>query len=117
MADPVSQFLSRHGAAAHLIEGGADGLISRWHAFVALAESGYPFGLDDYRNDLDLRSLIALAGIAERVADEDARFRQLLTATDTEIWSSDAPDAWWTLGYPGNAGPDLLADLRAEKLS
>lgn len=116
MADPVSAFLEQHGAARHLIQGGAEGLISRWQAFVAQAETGYPLGIEDYRNDLDLRSLIALAGIAERVSSEDARFRSLLTRTETELWSSEAPDPWWTRGYPGNAGPLLLEDLRAEDL-
>jgi len=114
MADPVSQFLADRGAAPHLIAGGGPGLIQRWREFVSLVESGYAFGLEDYRNDLDLRTLIAGASLGPDVAEEDARLLALLTRTDIEIWSGDAPDAWWTRGYPVNAGPLLLQDLQAD---
>ena len=114
MEDPVKQFLAKRGAAPHLIAGGAPGLVQRWREFVSLVQAGYALGLEDYRNDLDLRTLIALAGIAPDVAEDDARLLALLTRTDLEIWSSDAEDAWWTRGYPSNAGPVLLEDLRAE---
>jgi len=116
MADPISQLLTDRGAAAHLIAGGAAGLVQRWREFVSRVESGYSLGLDDYRNDLDLRTLIAHASLAPEVAEVDAHLLALLTRTDLEIWSSDAEDAWWTRGYPSNAGPLLLEDLRAEGL-
>lgn len=120
MADPtdaaIVAALTGRGAAPHIIQGGAAGLIARWREFVAQVESGYPLGLEEYRNDLDLRTLIAVVGLAPRVRDEDARLRAALTAPDTEIWSSDAPDPWWTRGYPANPGPLLIDDLRSEGL-
>ena len=114
MHDPVSQFLAQRGAAPQLVAGGAPALLGRWRDFVNQVESGYALGLEDYRNDLDLRTLIALAGIAPQVAEDDARLLALLTRTDLEIWSSDAEDAWWTRGYPINAGATLIEDLQAE---
>lgn len=117
MANPtenqVADLLRARGVPSRVIEAGAAGLLVGWHAFVSQAEAGYAFGLDDYRNDLDLRSLIALTGLDAAAAEDDARFRRLLTQTDLEVWSSDESHAWWTRGYPANSGPDLLADLRA----
>ena len=110
----VSAALAARGVPRHIVEGGADGLISRWREFIAQVGAGYALGLDDYRNDLDIRTLIELTGLGPRVVEEDARLRALLIAERTEIWSSDAPEAWWTHGYPGNAGLALRKDLLAE---
>lgn len=95
----------------------SDSLVERWRGFVESVERGYRFGLDDYRNDLDLRSMIAEAGLAEAVRDTDLRFRALLVNTRQPVWESDAPDAWWVCGYPRNAGADLIADLRQSGLA
>ena len=108
----VADLLRARGVPSRVIEAGAAGLLERWHTFVSQAEAGYSFGLDDYRNDLDLRSLIALTQLDAAALEDDARFRRLLTQTHLEVWSSDEPQAWWTRGYPANSGPDLLADLR-----
>ena len=80
---------------------------------MSAVESGYRFGLDDYRNDLDIRSLIEAVGLAPEVAGEDARLRVLLAHTDESVWSSDAADAFWVRGYPRNASGELLRDLQA----
>lgn len=117
MTDPISEFLAGRGAPEHLVKGGAEGLMSRWHDFVERAEAGYSFGLEDYRNDLDLRSLIELAGIGPAVASDDARLRKLLTHTDVELWSSDVEGAWWVRGYPRNSGALLMEDLADEDLT
>lgn len=110
----VADILLGRGVPPLRVQGGAAGLLSDWAAFVDQVEAGYSFGLDDYRNDLDLRSLIALTGLDEAAADDDARFRNLLTRTDLEVWSSDAAGAWWTHGFPANSGSALLEDLHAE---
>jgi hypothetical protein len=111
--DSVRAFLRRRGAAPHVVAGGSENLVAGWRHFVSQVEAGYPLGLDDYRNDLDIRSLIELAGLAAQVEDEDHRFRALLTRTDLAVWSSDTPDAWWVRGYPTNASGELLVDLKA----
>jgi hypothetical protein len=112
--DSVRGILRARGVADHIVRRGAAGLIEAWRDFVAQVERGYPQGLEDYRNDLDLRTLIEVAQIGSDVAEEDARFRRMLTGTDRAVWSSDLPGAFWVMGYPSNAAGELLADLRAE---
>jgi hypothetical protein len=111
--DAVRAMLRRRGVAPHVVRGGAAGLIQAWRLFVEQVEAGYALGLDDYRNDLDIRSLIAAAGLGGEVAEADARLRGMLVRTDLAIWSSNSPDAFWVRGYPANASGDLLADLGA----
>jgi hypothetical protein len=114
--DAVRKILLERGAAAHVVRGGAEGLIAAWRRFVDQVEAGYPLGLDDYRNDLDVRTLIGAAGLNDEVAGEDARLRRMLVHTDVAVWSSDIPNAFWVLGYPGNASGELLSELKASAL-
>jgi hypothetical protein len=113
----VRAALRQLGASPRIVEEGAAGLISGWRKFVESVERGYKFGLDDYRNELDLRTLIAAVGLASQVASEDRRLRALLVNTRQPLWESDAPDAFWVCGYPGNAGDELMSDLRASGLA
>ena len=55
-------------------------LITRWREFVEQVERGYPLGLEDYRNDLDLRAMLVGAENEELLA-LDQRFKALLVAT------------------------------------
>jgi hypothetical protein len=111
--DQVRAKLRARGAADFIVREGAQGLLARWRELVDAVESGYRFGLDEYRNDLDIRSLIEAVGLGAEVAGEDARMRALLAHTEQPVWSSDAPDAFWVYGYPRNASGELLDDLRA----
>ena len=113
--DPVRSVLRARGVAPHVVAGGGAGLIEGWRRFVEQVEAGYPLGLDDYRNDLDIRTLLEAAGLGGEVAEEDRRLRGLLTHTGTAIWSSDVKDAFWVRGYPVNAAGELLEDLEALK--
>jgi len=115
--ESVRAALRQLGASPRVIEGGAGGLISGWRQFVESVERGYKFGLDDYRNELDLRTMIAAVGLAGHVAGEDRRLRALLVNTRQPIWESDAPDPFWVCGYPRNAGDELMSDLRASGLA
>ena len=114
--DAVRHKLRERGVAEHVVLGGSEGLLAGWRQFVAQVERGYPLGLDDYRNDLDLRELIAATGLDSHVWAEDQRLREALVATRRPIWESDVSDAFWVLGYPRNASGELLAGLRAEGL-
>ena len=116
-AHAVQAILKTRGAPAHVVEAGAQGLLAGWRRFVEAVERGYTFGLDDYRNDLDLRTLIAATGLSPHVAEEDKRLRALLVHTRQPVWESDAADAFWVCGYPRNAGEDLMTDLRAQGLA
>ena len=87
----------------------------QWREFVEQVERGYPLGLEDYRNDLDVRAILMLADAAdEEVRALDERFYKLLTATNVRVWESAEGAPFWDFGYPSNAGADLMTDLREE---
>jgi hypothetical protein len=113
----MAAYLRDNGYPEHVIRAGRKGLIERWGKFVAEAERGYRFGLEDYRNDLDLRGIIAMLGLDAEVADLDKRFDALLTHRDKRVWESSAADPFWDFGYPSNSGAQLLEDLTNEGLA
>ena len=113
----IQNYLRENGYPEHIVREGRPGLLRRWREFVEQVERGYPLGLEDYRNDLDVRAIIALAGAEDdemRALDE--RFEKMLTARTVRVWESAAGDPFWDFGYPRNAGPDLEEDLRVEGL-
>jgi hypothetical protein len=112
----IVDYLRDNGYPEHIARGGAEGLVKRWAVFVAEVERGYKLGLEDYRNDLDIRGILALVGLEDRVQDLDARFQAMLTGRDTRVWESAAGDPFWDFGYPKNAGRELLDGLRGEGL-
>ena len=73
--------------------------------------------MEDYRNDLDLRGIIAMLGLDAEVADLDRRFEAMLIARDKRVWESSAADPFWDFGYPSNAGHRLIQDLINEQLA
>lgn len=116
--EEIQQYLRDNGYPEHLVRGGRAGLVRRWREFVEQAERGYNLGLEDYRNDLDLRAIIAMAGAEDdEVRALDARLRAMLAHTDVRVWESLAGDPFWDFGFPRNASGDLLEDLRAEGLA
>src|ERR1051326_7402225 len=64
----LRDYLQQNGYPEHIWSAGRDGLVARWRKFVAEVERGYKYGLEDYRNDLDLRAVISLVGL-----DDDVR--------------------------------------------
>ena len=114
--EEMTAYLRENGYPEHIIRAGRAGLIDRWGKFVAEAERGYRFGLEDYRNDLDLRGIIAMLGLDAEVADLDRRFESLLTARDTRLWETSPAAPFWDFGYPRNAGEELVEDLKSEGL-
>ncbi len=114
--EEVAAYLRENGYPEHVIRDGPAGLIARWGKFVAEVEHGYKFGLEDYRNDLDLRGIIAMLGLDAQVAELDRRFEALLIHRDKRVWETSAADPFWDFGYPGSTGPALLEDLVKEGL-
>jgi hypothetical protein len=113
----LRQYLEDNGYPRHVVTGGRAGLVRGWKRFVEQVEDGYSFTLDDYRNDLDGRAILQLAGVEdEEVRALDARLRKLLVATDVRVWESAPGDPFWDFGYPRNAGEGLREDLRNEGL-
>jgi hypothetical protein len=110
----LTEYLRENGYPEHVWRAGRAGLIGRWRKFVAEVERGYRYHLEDYRNDLDLRGVLSLAGLDAEVRDADARFLELLTGRDRRIWESAGDNPFWDYGYPRNASGHLLEDLKAE---
>ncbi len=65
----MAAYLRENGYPEHVVRAGRAGLIDRWGKFVAEVERGYRYGLEDYRNDLDLRGIIAMLGLDAEVAE------------------------------------------------
>jgi len=115
--EQMAHYLRDNGYPEHIIRAGRAGLIERWSKFVGEVEHGYKLGLEDYRNDLDLRGIIAMLGLDSEVADLDRRFEAMLVHRDKRIWESSAADSSWDYGYPKNAGLRLLEDITNEGLA
>jgi len=112
----IRAYLEDNGYPRHVVAAGREGLIRRWREFVEEVERGYRFGLEDYRNDLDVRGILALLSLDQEVADYDARLEPLLTAREHRVWESAPGDPFWDFGYPRNASADLLRDLKSAGL-
>jgi hypothetical protein len=113
----ILAYLQENGYPPHLAREGRPGLVRRWREFVEQVERGYRLGLEDYRNDLDIRGILELAGaVDDEVRALDERLRPLLDPAQRRLWESAPGDPFWDYGYPRNAGPELAADLQAEGL-
>ncbi len=115
--EEMAAYLRENGYPEHVVRDGRKGLIARWGKFVSEVEHGYKFGLEDYRNDLDLRGIIAMLGLDAQVAECDRRLEALLIDRDKRVWETSAADPFWDFGYPANAGPQLLEDIKNEGLA
>lgn len=115
--EEMAAYLRENGYPEHVVQAGPKGLIERWGKFVESVERGYKLGLEDYRNDLDLRGIIAMLGLDSEVGELDRRFEAMLTGREKRVWESSAGDPFWDYGYPRNAGAELLEDLKAEGLA
>jgi hypothetical protein len=114
----VEEYLRENGYPEHVVREGRPGLVRKWREFVEQVERGYSLGLEDYRNDLDVRAILAQAGAEdESVKELDERLKKLLTTCDKRVWESAPGEPFWDFGYPRNAGPDLLEDLHSEDLA
>jgi hypothetical protein len=112
--DALRALLRAKGYGDHICDMGPEKLVARWRDFVQSVAHGYPLGLDDYRNDLDLREAIAVGGLDREVRDADSLFRSLLTDISKRVWRSNVDNDFWNLGYPKTASGALLRDLRDE---
>lgn len=114
--EEVAGFLEDGGFPPHIVAGGSQGLLRRWEEFSRELESGYAYGLAEYRHDLDIRGAIAVLGLAAEIAESDVRVAAMLTATHIRVWESGGDEPWWDYGYPKNASPRLRRGLMAEGL-
>lgn len=111
----VHEYLLENGYPEHVVREGRAGLVRKWREFVEQVEKGYHLGLEDYRNDLDVRGILRVAGAEdEEVLALDERLKKRLIEHDKRVWESAPGDPFWDFGYPDKAGPGLLEDLRCE---
>ena len=113
----MSAYLRDNGYPEHIVRAGRAGLIDRWRKFVEEVEHGYKMGLEDYRNDLDLRGIIAMLELDDQVHALDARFEAMLIGREKRVWETSASNPFWDFGYPRNASARLLEDIRNEGLA
>ena len=113
----IEEYLRENGYPEHVVREGRVGLVSKWREFVGQVEKGYPLGLEDYRNDLDVRAILAMADAEDHeIHTLDRRLKAMLIAHDKRVWESAPGEPFWDFGYPRNAGSDLMEDLRSEKI-
>src|ERR1700722_7041235 len=113
----VDEYLRENDYPEHVVREGRAGLVRKWREFVEQVGRGYKLGLEGYGNDLDVRPILAQAGAEhEEVVALDELFKKLLTARDKRVWESAPGEPFWDFGYPQNAGPQLMDDLRSEEL-
>jgi len=114
----IEDYLSENGSPPHVVRAGRAGLIKRWSEFVGEVEKGYRLGLEDYRNDLDLRGILATLGLDDDpcVQEADLRLLKVLEPAAKRVWESCEGSPFWDFGYPRNATGDLLDDLKSESL-
>jgi hypothetical protein len=114
--EEMAAYLRENGYPEHVVRAGRAGLIERWRKFVESVEHSYKLGLEDYRNDLDLRGIIAMLGLDSEVQELDRRFEAMLTDRDKRVWETSADAPFWDFGYPLNASGELLDDIKTEGL-
>ncbi|MBK7645028.1 MAG: hypothetical protein IPJ19_18610 [Planctomycetes bacterium] len=129
--DPVRAYLLQLGAAEHVVAGGLLGLVERWERIAQETAAGRVLDLDNWRNDLDTRQLLADA-LPHAPAPESARFHSRLAAADLELRRATQPlpaciwpaavakregwqprSNWWYFVRPTRLGPEFAAELEA----
>ena len=117
MSERVKKFLEESGYPAHVVSGGQAGLVERWREFVDAVEKGYKLGIEDYRNDLDIRMILKRAKVENaEVRELDERLKKLLKPAKKRVWESGRGKPFWDFGVPANAKGSFLNDLKAEGL-
>ncbi|MFN0087200.1 MAG: hypothetical protein ACKVX9_17565 [Blastocatellia bacterium] len=129
MEDPVREYLREKGCAAHVIDGGLEGMVEGWEQIAQSVENGYSLGLDDYLNDMDIRQLIEESlsvataaqrdAICDRVERADEQMRSLVERAEGCLWGDEvaeeegwtARNNWWYFTRPLNADPELLLEI------
>ncbi|MFQ5571703.1 MAG: hypothetical protein ACE5G0_18640 [Rhodothermales bacterium] len=116
MTDPVREYLSRHGYAAYIVEGGLDYLLDAWETMVAAVSEGQILDRNQFISGMDLRRILEetlafiplyeQAGYYKRVIEADQKIRQHLVASETPLCDQEmasiygyTPERHWWYFY------------------
>jgi len=129
--DKVADALRARGVSERVLAGGLAGLVASWERFAHELERGYGAGLDEWRNDVDVRDILdealrAASGderraLARRVRLADARVRKLLVPAGHCVWGAknaakhgwNAGRQWWYFLEPKTKNAELARELAA----
>jgi len=127
--DAVRELLKERKAAEHVVRGGMEGLVDAWETTVKSAQKGYTRGLDDWRNEVDARNLLAAAmevahpaqkkSMKLRLDAADAKFWKACESSDACVWGAESAERekwtaakeWWYFLAPKKAGDVLAKEL------
>ena len=131
--DALQQYLVARGLPVTTRRRGLRGLVAAWET-VARDAARYDLTLDDWRNDLDLRDIIAgaveVASVddqketRDRLAKADALFLQSTVDTGRSLGGGlevsggrgHRASHWWYHRRPGQPGDTIRAELVAARL-
>jgi hypothetical protein len=131
--DALQRYLAARGLPIEARQRGLRGLVRAWES-VARGAADYDLTLDDWRNDLDLRDIIAGAfalappraqrEVHDLLERADAQFRAGTTDAGRPLWGM--PDSsmqretaagWWYRRRPAQPGDTMRAALEAAGIS
>ena len=127
--DAVRAFMRERGLADELVAEGAEGMVARWEQAARDAEhERYPFGIEDWLNELDGRQLVrdllvavpdALgAALRARLDDADARVEAATEVAGACLWGDALAgrmgwrpaSEWWYWRRPRAVDEDFEGD-------
>jgi hypothetical protein len=125
-ADAVRAFMRERGLADELVAEGSEGLVGRWEQAARDAEhERYPFGIEDWLNELDVRQLLrdllkavpAALGpaLTARLAEADTRVQAATEVAGTCLWGEALAgrmgwrpsSEWWYWRRPRSVDQDF----------
>jgi hypothetical protein len=116
--DRCREFLEENGFPPDVVQEGRAGLIRRYREFVAQVEKGYPKGLEQYKGELEFRTILKQAQAEDgEVRELDERLQKMLKTSKKRLWESCPSKVFWDFGYPSNASGELLRNLKWENLA
>jgi hypothetical protein len=114
MNNQIQSYCRSRGYSRLVVNGGLEYLVSQWRITVKLLHKAYERGIDEYRNDLDARTIIEellpLATEPERravfdaLSTLDAEFRDLTVPSEERVSKTfETPSKyWWLYRLPPN---------------
>jgi hypothetical protein len=125
----VAEALRARGVSERVLSGGLAGLVASWERFAKELERGYAGGLDDWRNDVDVRDILDEAlraasadeqrALRRRVRLADTRVRKLLVPAGRCLWGAqnalkhgwNSGRQWWYFLEPKTKNAELAREI------